>query len=380
MRSSATFAHTVSPGAYRLLVVAVMIEGNESVTSASFDGIFLTKATDSGTPPDGNSGARVEHWYLVAPPVVTADVVVTFASNVDPSGIAAVDFTSVDQLNPIGATAINYASSGTNASTGVLTLFDESLIFGAVFAQGGDTAPFTPGTGIVELWDAGTGSHQNNDAGLWGGDLVALLSGAHTFSAAFSADDGWAIAAIEIVAAVTPPDAPSNLTATVISDTQIDLSWSDNSDNETGFEIEWSTSGAGGPFSLLTTVPGGTTAYQDLGLDPETEYCYQVRAVNLEGPSAYTSVDCATTLACSLPADCDDLDACTIDDCVAGVCQNTPIGPPQILTQPQSQGLCEGDDAVFTISAAGTGMLHYQWYQDGSRNLFKKRIFGKKKL
>src|SRR6185312_348466 len=36
----------------------------------------------------------------------------------------------------------------------------------------------------------------------------------------------------------TVPAAPSNLTATAVSTSQINLSWSDNSNNETGFKIE----------------------------------------------------------------------------------------------------------------------------------------------
>jgi hypothetical protein len=35
--------------------------------------------------------------------------------------------------------------------------------------------------------------------------------------------------------------------------------------------------------------------------------------------------------------------------------------PPSIATQPQSQTVIAGNDAVFTVTAAGTGPLHYQW-------------------
>ncbi|MBN2503293.1 MAG: fibronectin type III domain-containing protein, partial [Anaerolineales bacterium] len=95
--------------------------------------------------------------------------------------------------------------------------------------------------------------------------------------------------------ALTPPAAPTDLAATAASHTQVDLTWTDNASDETGFEIERSTTGSGGPFTLLDTAAVDATGYSDSGLTPETEYCYQVRAVNAYGSSAYTSVFCATT-------------------------------------------------------------------------------------
>jgi len=92
-----------------------------------------------------------------------------------------------------------------------------------------------------------------------------------------------------------PPAAPSDLSASVTSHSQIDLTWTDNSDNETGFEIERSTTGAGGPFSPLTTLAANVTTYSNTELDPSTEYCYRVRATNGGGESNYSNVDCATT-------------------------------------------------------------------------------------
>ncbi len=47
----------------------------------------------------------------------------------------------------------------------------------------------------------------------------------------------------------TPPAAPSALTATAAAYNQINLTWSDNADNEASFEIERSTTGSGGPFT-----------------------------------------------------------------------------------------------------------------------------------
>ena len=103
------------------------------------------------------------------------------------------------------------------------------------------------------------------------------------------------LAVVFTVPASTPPDAPTDLSATAISHSVIQLAWTDNSDNEANFEIERSTAGAGGPFSPLTTVGANVITHDDAGLDPETEYCYRVRATNAAGNSAYTNVACDTT-------------------------------------------------------------------------------------
>jgi hypothetical protein len=93
----------------------------------------------------------------------------------------------------------------------------------------------------------------------------------------------------------TPPQAPTGLQATAAGATQIDLLWVDNSNNEVGFEIERSSTGPGGPFSLITTQPAGSTTFSNMGLAPTTNYCYRVRAINGGGPSGYAGPACATT-------------------------------------------------------------------------------------
>ena len=89
----------------------------------------------------------------------------------------------------------------------------------------------------------------------------------------------------------TPPNAPSGLTATATSATVVTLNWTDNSSNETGFEIHRSTTGSGGTYTLKTTTVADVNTYPDSGLTPLTEYCYKMRAINGAGPSAFTSSD-----------------------------------------------------------------------------------------
>ncbi len=90
------------------------------------------------------------------------------------------------------------------------------------------------------------------------------------------------------------PAAPSALTATAISRSRIDLAWTDNSSNETGFQIERSR--AGGAFSLIATTAANATTYSDTtGLTPNKLFSYRVRAINAAGSSAFSNTASATT-------------------------------------------------------------------------------------
>jgi Fibronectin type III domain len=82
--------------------------------------------------------------------------------------------------------------------------------------------------------------------------------------------------------------APDNLTVTPASSSQINLSWTDQSTNETGFQVERKT-GAGGTYGQIATAAANTTTYSDNGLAEGTTYVYRVRAVNATDNSAYSN-------------------------------------------------------------------------------------------
>jgi fibronectin type 3 domain-containing protein len=90
------------------------------------------------------------------------------------------------------------------------------------------------------------------------------------------------------------PAPPSNLIANAVSSSEIDLIWTDNSDNETEFKIERSTN-AGITFNEIATVGTDVTSYLDSGLTPLTAYTYRVRASNLAGDSPYSNTATAIT-------------------------------------------------------------------------------------
>src|SRR5207237_5477252 len=102
-----------------------------------------------------------------------------------------------------------------------------------------------------------------------------------------------------IANAKTPLNPPSNLSANAVSASEIDLTWSDTSNSETGFKIERSTDGSS--FTQVGTVNANVTSYADTGLSESTTYYYRVRASSANGDSDYSNIANATTSA-SVPA------------------------------------------------------------------------------
>jgi probable HAF family extracellular repeat protein len=90
-----------------------------------------------------------------------------------------------------------------------------------------------------------------------------------------------------------PPAAPSALTATVVNATWINLGWSDNSDNENGFNIERRVSG--GSFAFLGNGAQNGTTFIDATVQGGTTYDYRIQAVNQAGTSTYSNIATATT-------------------------------------------------------------------------------------
>lgn len=93
--------------------------------------------------------------------------------------------------------------------------------------------------------------------------------------------------------AVLVPNAPSNLGATALSDSQISLTWTDNSSNETGFRLERSVDGVN--WTEFAVTNSNTVSFTDTGLAASTTYQYRARAYNSAGNSNYSNVGSATT-------------------------------------------------------------------------------------
>ena len=88
------------------------------------------------------------------------------------------------------------------------------------------------------------------------------------------------------------PAVPTNVNATPLNGTQIRVGWTDNSSNESGFELSNGVS--------VVSLPPNTISYTWSGLSPGSYNCFYVRALIPGGASAWSSQACTSTFA--LPA------------------------------------------------------------------------------
>jgi len=99
----------------------------------------------------------------------------------------------------------------------------------------------------------------------------------------------------------TAPASPSDLSLKIISPTQIDLTWKDNANNETGYKVFRRVSGSQ-DWVLIATLDKNATTYKDGTAQPNTTYIYRVQAYNATGHSGFSNEPRATTPEPAKPA------------------------------------------------------------------------------
>lgn len=139
-----------------------------------------------------------------------------------------------------------------------------------------------------QIGTAGAGATSFVSSGLTPSTLYCYR--VRAYNSAGDSDYSNAASATTIASNPSPslPSAPGNLTATAVSTSQINLSWSDASSDETGFKIE-RASAAAGPWTQVGTSGVNATSYSDSGLAAGTLYYYRVRASNAAGDSGYSN-------------------------------------------------------------------------------------------
>ncbi|HZG54304.1 MAG TPA: T9SS-dependent M36 family metallopeptidase [Pyrinomonadaceae bacterium] len=171
--------------------------------------------------------------------------------------------TLTDGTNGIGGKTVSFTLNGTSAGNAV-----------------------TNASGVASLSNASLGSIA---AGVYPNGVGASFAAGGGFGGSNATNT------LTVVAAPLPA-APSGLVVTVPTQNgRLNLNWTDNSSNESGFKIERCTGANCTSFALVATVGAGVTTYANSNLSRRVTYGYRVYAYNASGNSAYSNVSYGTT-------------------------------------------------------------------------------------
>jgi len=202
---------------------------------------------------------------------------------------------------PPGLTATAVSSSGINLSWTAVTPPTNCTI-GSYSVFRSTTSGFTPSSSN-QVGTVTSGTTFSN-TGLTASTTYYFKVEAVDAAGSSAASAQASATTLAASSCTTIPSAPTGLTATVVSSSGINLSWTavtpPTNCTISSYSVFRSTTSGFTPSSSnqVGTVTGGTT-FSDTGLAPSTTYYYKVEAVDAAGSSAASAQASATTLASS---------------------------------------------------------------------------------
>ena len=295
---------------YQLSDTTILVDGNggsgaiEVSTPSSCRWIASSNYPDWITVTNGGNGPGSVN-YTIRPATDSARM---------GSLVIANQLVKVIQVNPVGAgiydnTHINWSYSGKWTNSGNLSgAYNRTLsssndpnasamikIIGSAFrliftknAARGLLGIYVDGVKIADVnansanqeWQA---SYQKS----------GLTNGVHTIEIKHGSGATGALIDVDAIEVNALTDAPSGVTATPYSATQINLNWTDVATNEIGYRVSRRlTSGA--TWLELATLPANTNTYSNTGLTPSTGYTYRVSTI-LPGDTLASAADVSAT-------------------------------------------------------------------------------------
>jgi len=273
-----------------LNVVAVAWDDPTAHVNSVTDSIGNTYTLAVG--PTSSGGIYTQSIYyaknIAAAGALANTVTVAFNVNVDPD-VRIAEYSGLDPTTPLDKTA-SAAGSGTTASAGpVTTTSANEVIVGAAYFAGLSTGA---GSGYTLRLQSDPELNMLED------QIVSSIA-AYSATAPQDASDLWVMSMATFRAADTQaPTAPTGLTASATSSSQIDLSWTASTDNVavTGYKIERCTGSSCTTFAEIGTPT--SASYSDTGLAAATTYRYRVRATDANtNLSAYSAIVTIATAA-----------------------------------------------------------------------------------
>lgn len=245
----------------------LVFDTNSGLTHPTYD--YMGGANTTSYSHTGRSAATTYYYKIKAEGNPDSAWTTVKSATTAPSNLAATGTSS-------SAIQLTWTGNGSNtAITGYTIAYATNSSF----------------SGAAYQYVAGAATASYSHTGLYAGTTYY-----YKIKAEGTADpqDSPFTAHITATTSAAAPNAPSGLGAVAASSSQINLSWTDNSSNETGFEIKRATDSA---FTQSVTWRGGIqgSSYSDTGLSASTTYYYKVRAEGATQDSAYSAAVSATT-------------------------------------------------------------------------------------
>ena len=230
---------------------------------------------------------------IAAAPANTNTVTVTFSAAAAFPDVRIAEYSGIAAVNPVDIAVGAQGSSTTSSSGNITTTNANDLLVGANVVQ---TLTQSAGTSFTNrVITAPDGDILE--------DRIVTATGSYSATAAISPTGEWVMQLVAFRAATTgpdtqPPTAPGTPVLTVVSSSQINLTWTAATDNVavTGYLVERCAGASCTTFAQVGTPT--TTSFNNTGLTASTSYSYRVRATdaaNNLGP--YSAVASATTQA-----------------------------------------------------------------------------------
>jgi chitodextrinase len=275
---------------------------NVVIVAWSNDTVHITSVTDSkgntyslALGPTSASGSTQSIYYaknIQAAAAGTNIVTVAFDGPAQSLDVRVAEYSGIDTVSPLDKTSGSTGTSATASTGPVTTVAANEVLVAGIYTW---TAVAGAGSGYTQrIFTPWNDSLE---------DRIVTATGAYSATASLTSSNLWIISLATFKAAsgtgdTQPPTAPTGLTATSASSSQINLSWTGSTDNVgvVNYRVERCQGAGCTTFTQIGTPT--TTSYSDTGLAASTAYRYQVRAADaVPNLSAYSNVASATTAA-----------------------------------------------------------------------------------
>jgi chitodextrinase len=285
--TSIAIAYPLAQTAGGLNIVAIAWSDATSHVTGVTDSAGNTYALAIGPTNDGVDTQSI--YYAKNIGAASANTLtVTFNSNVPYPDVRIAEYSGLDTTTPLDQVAAA-GDYGATATAGPMTTTSANeVIVGATYFH-------SAGSGAGSGYTLRLFTDPDKDVLE---DKIVSATGSYSATAIPAATDYWVMSMATFRASAggdtQAPTAPTNLTATAASSSQINLSWTGSTDNVgvVNYRVERCQGAGCSNFTQIGT-PTSTT-YSDTGLSASTSYSYRVRAAdavpNLSGYSNTASV------------------------------------------------------------------------------------------